>query len=434
MEPVISPIRALAAAVILLGVAHEATAQACPAPAPLTKGMTLPMSAVRYLADDSLMGRLAGTAGERCAGEYIAGEFRRLKLRPAGENNTFFQSLSLASVLNPHGPGGTGRNVMAALDGADATLKNEWVVVGAHYDHLGEGGNISSLAPGDKAIHNGADDNASGVGAMLRAAERLSSGPRPARSVLFIAFTGEEEGLLGSAYFTGHQTITGKMVAMINLDMVGRLGQGTLIVSGVDTAEEWRTLLDPAAEKAGVKTASRGEGYGPSDHTSFYLKDVPVLHFFTNTHGDYHKPSDDWDKIDGSGLDKVATVVAAVAASAADKRPALTLKRGAGQPPRTDSALPPTSAAYLGSVPDFSPVERGVKLSGVTPGSPADKAGLRAGDIVIGLGTRDVADLQGMTDALRAQKPGDTVAVKFLRDGQTSTVEVTLGSRAQIPK
>ena len=132
--------------------------------------------------------------------------------------------------------------------------------------------------------------------------------------MLFIAFTGEESGLLGSAHFVAHPTIApGRSSAMINLDMVGRLGHGPLIVYGVDTAEEWRAVLDPAAANAGVTLATRGEGYGPSDHTSFYLKDIPVLHFFTNTHGDYHKPTDDWDRIDGPGIDKVATIVADVA-------------------------------------------------------------------------------------------------------------------------
>jgi S1-C subfamily serine protease len=188
--------------------------------------------------------------------------------------------------------------------------------------------------------------------------------------------------------------------------------------------------VDSAAARAGVAIATRGEGYGPSDHTSFYLKDIPVLHLFTNTHSDYHKPSDDWDKIDGAGLEKVAAIVASVASAAASRRQVLTLRRGAGQPPRTAELGSPGYGAYLGSVPDFTPVDRGVKLSGVTPGSPADKGGLRAGDIIIGLSTHDVSDLQAMTDALRAHKPGETVAVKFIRDGETKTIEVTLGSRA----
>ena len=411
----------------LAAAAAPAQGQTCPAAADIVRGATGAVADVRYLADDALAGRLAGSAAERCAGEYIAGEFAKAKLRPAGDNGTYFQSLSLASALNPHAPGGTGRNVIAAFDGADPRLKDEWIVIGAHYDHLGEGGS-SSLAPGEKAIHNGADDNASGVSVVLSAARAFAGGPRPARSVLFMAFTGEESGLLGSTYFVGHPTIAGRMTAMINLDMVGRLGAGPLIVYGVDTAEQWRTLVEPAATRAGIAIATRGEGYGPSDHTAFYTKDIPVLHLFTNTHGDYHKPTDDVDKIDGAGLEKVTRMVVEITSAVAARPEQLTLRRGAGKPPAANSGG--TGGTYLGSVPDFSPVERGVKLSGVTPGSPADKAGVHAGDIIVGMGQLEVADLQGLTDALREHKPGDTVPLRLIRDGKPLTLEVTLGTRA----
>lgn len=420
----------LAAAGALLAPA-ALSAQTCPDPAAIAGGIPLPFSAVRYLADDALKGRLAGSEGERCAGDFLARELARIGLRPGGDNGTYFQSLDLASVLNPHAPGGTGRNVIGTLEGADPDLKREWVVVGAHYDHLGEGGAPNSLAPGERAIHNGADDNASGVAAMLWAAERLARGPRPPRSVAVVAFTGEESGLLGSAHYVKHPASGAEpIVAMINLDMVGRLSGGTLLVFGVGTAVEWSALLEPAASRAGVTIATRSDGYGPSDHTSFYLKDVPVLHFFTNTHTDYHRPSDDWDKIDAKGLTAVAAIVAEVAAAAASSRPKLTLQRGAGEPPKPISGTG-GYGAWLGSVPDFTPVERGVKLSGVTKGSPADVAGLRAGDIVVGLGAHDVADLQGMTNALRAHKPGDVVDVQVLRDGTRLLLPVTLGDRAK---
>mgnify|MGYP001083450321 CR=1 FL=1 len=407
-----------------------AAAQTCPEPASLTAGLTLPMAAVRYLADDALDGRLAGSAGEQCAGDYIAREFARMGLRPGGEHDTFFQAVPLASAINPHAPAGTGRNVIAILDGADDRLTHEWVVVGAHYDHLGEGA-PGSLAPGERAIHNGADDNASGVAAILWTAETLARGPRPARTIVFVAFTGEESGLLGSAHYVAHPASGGDpMVAMINLDMVGRLGAGPLIVYGVGTAEEWTSLVEPAAARAGVAVATRTEGYGPSDHTSFYLKDVPVLHFFTNTHGDYHKPSDDWPKIDTAGLSRVAAMVADVTAAVASTRPALTLRRGAGEPPRPASEPGQGYGAWLGSVPDFTPVDRGVKLSGVTVGSPGATAGLRAGDVVLAIGTHEVTDLQAMTDALRAHKAGDVVDVRVLRGDEMVTLRVTLGDRS----
>lgn len=436
-DPVITPIArphsrplltALGVLLLAAGLPVTAAAQICPTPDAITAGLSLPMSALRFLADDALGGRLAGSAGERCAGDYLASEFARLGLTPGGDDGGWFQSLPLQSAINPHADGGTGRNVIAVLEGADPALRNESVVVGAHYDHLGDGGVPGSLAPGERAIHNGADDNASGVAAMLWAAQELARGPRPARSVTFIAFTGEESGLLGSAYYTAHRaTNAGPMVAMINLDMVGRLGAGPLIVYGVDTAAEWNALLEPAAARAGVPIATRGEGYGPSDHTSFYLKDVPVLHFFTNTHGDYHKPSDDWDRIDAAGLTQIASMVRDVTLAAADRRPALTLRRGAGEPPRQSAG---GYGAYLGSVPDFTPVDRGVKLSGVTAGSPADAGGIRAGDIVVAIGPHEVADLQGMTEALRAHKPGETLDVQVVRDGAPRTFRVTLGSRS----
>lgn len=423
----------LAGALLLGGVAApraDAQAAACPDAAAITNGLSLPYSAVRFLADDALEGRRAGSAGERCAGDYLAGELTRLGLAPGGVDGTFFQPVDLASALNPHAPGGTGRNVIAVLPGSDAALSREWIVVGAHYDHLGTGGG-GSMAPGETAIHNGADDNASGVATVLRVAQQLTRGPGPARSVAFVFFTGEESGLLGSAKFASAPTIgPGPIVAMINLDMVGRLGKGPLLVYGVGTATEWSGLVATAARAAGVEIATKSEGYGPSDHTSFYLKDIPVLHFFTNTHGDYHKPSDDFDRIDQAGLASVAAIVGDVTTAVATRRETLTLQRGAGEPPKPASGGG-GYGAWLGSVPDFTPVERGVKLSGVTKGSPGDVAGLKAGDIVLGIGTHDVANLQDMTDALRAYKPGETIDVRVLRGTESVTTRVTLGDRSK---
>lgn len=407
-------------------------AQACPDAAALTRGTDAPLATIRYLADDALQGRLAGSTGESCAADYLARTFAELGLEPAGENGTWFQPVTLRSTLNPHADAGTGRNVIAMLRGSDASVRDEVIVIGAHYDHLGLGG-AGSLTPGEQAIHNGADDNASGVAALVGAAGSLASGPAPRRSIVFVAFTGEEMGLLGSSAFVARGGVEpGSMKAMLNMDMVGRLGDGPLIVNGVDTAEEWRALVSEAAAAVDVEVAMSGEGYGPSDHTSFYIRDVPVLHFFTNVHADYHKPGDDWEKIDVEGVTRIAAMVSDIAADLAGRPESLTLVRGAGTPPpAAGEGQTRGYGTYLGSVPDFSPVERGVLLSGVGPGSPAETAGLRAGDVIVGLGTHDVADLQGLTDALRAHKPGDTVSVRFLRDGQEQSVTVTLGSRAR---
>jgi hypothetical protein len=311
--------------------AREATS-ACPDPQALIEDLSGPLAVVRYLADDALEGRLAGSPGSACAADFLAGEFERLGLTPAGEDGTFFQSVPLASVTNPHAPGGTGRNVIALLDGADPSRADELVIVGAHFDHLGTGA-FGSMEAESAAIHNGADDNASGVAAMLAVAEHLTRGPRPERSVLFIAFTGEELGLLGSSHFAKNPTRPlDRVTAMLNLDMVGRLGEDPLIVYGMGTAEEWEEVVAAANAELALELAYESAGYGPSDHTSFYARDIPVLHFFTNVHADYHKPSDDWDRIDAPGIERVAEFVTLIAADVAARPVQLALVRGAGAP------------------------------------------------------------------------------------------------------
>lgn len=418
-----APVLALLAALP----ACAAAAQQCPDARRLTAGVSGPLAHVRYLADDALEGRLAGSPGERCAADYVAARFRALGLEAAGDSGTFFQAVPLVSATNPHAGGGTGRNVVALLRGSDPALAGEVVVVGAHIDHLGHGGQFS-MARGDSSVHNGADDNASGVAVLLAVAERLARGPRPARPVVFIAFSGEEMGLIGSSFYTQHPAAPLERTrAMLNLDMVGRLGAGPLIVYGTDTADEWQAVVEAAAAAEGVPVRTGGDGFGASDQTSFYARGLPVLHFFTNVHEDYHRPSDDWEKVDAAGLEKVAAIVERVARDVAGRPAALTFRRPTAPPPRAAAG---GYGTYLGSIPDFTPVERGVKLSGVRAGSPAERAGIRAGDVIVRMGEMDVADLQGLTDALRAHQPGDVVPVTVLREGQSVTVTVTLGSRS----
>ena len=408
--------------------AQEPAPAVCPNPATLTAGQRGPLAHVRYLADDALEGRLAGSAGERCAGDYIAGEFSRLGLLPAGDSGTFFQAVPLASAVNPHAPSGVGRNVVALLEGSDSELRAEAIVVGAHYDHLGWGG-VGSLAPDERAVHNGADDNASGVAALLEVARSLASGPRPARSIVFIAFTGEESGLLGSAHHVGNPAVPiARTRAMLNMDMVGRLGDRPLIVNGRGTAQEWPRLIAEAARAESIAVVTGEDGYGPSDQTSFYARDVPVLHFFTNTHSDYHRPTDDWQSVDAAGLVRVASVVARLARAAADQRTTLTLVRGAGRAPSAQGGGG-GYGAYLGSIPDFSPVEHGVRITGVRAGSPGEKAGMMAGDTIIRFDETDIPDIYALTAALRSRKAGDAVVVTVLRDGRELPLQVVLGSR-----
>ena len=329
------------------------------------------------------------------------------------------------------------RNVVAVLRGSDPARADEPVILGAHYDHLGRGGQ-GSLAPDSRDIHNGADDNASGTAALLEAARLLASGPRPARPVVFIAFSGEERGLLGSGHFVAHPTVPlDGAVAMVNMDMVGRLRAGALTAHGLGTAEEWDAILDAAnAALAEPLEISRvPDGYGPSDHSSFYGAGIPVLFFFTNTHADYHRPSDDWQAVNGEGIELVARltaeVVARLAGAGHDPVASVTLVRGAGRPREADPDAPSSGGygPYLGSIPDMTPIEGGVRLTGVREDSPAERAGLREGDVIVRFGNREVVDLYAFTYALREHEPGDVVEIVVLRGGDRVSVEATLGRR-----
>jgi hypothetical protein len=405
------------------------TAQNCPNAERLTRGLTGAIATVRYLADDALQGRLAGSPGERCAGDYIAARFRALGLTPGGTNRTFFQHLPVVSAINPHAQS-NGRNVIALLPGSNSKVSDEWIIIGAHYDHLGHGEYGSAQPNHGNAIHNGADDNASGVAVMLEIARRLVS-QRPARSVAFVAFTGEEAGLLGSKYLLDNPTFPlARAKAMINLDMVGRLNTGALIVYGIGTATEWDRVVRAAAAAEQLAFTANPEGFGPSDHASFYMKDIPVLHFFTNAHSEYHRPADDWELIDRHGLDRVAGVVHRVVLQIAAAGPAITLVRGAGRPPAATGENR-GSGTYLGTIPDFSPVARGVKLAGVTAGSPGDQAGLAAGDVIVRFDDEEIADLQGMTDAMNKRKPGDAVRITVMRAGKNVELRAVFGRRSR---
>ncbi len=417
-----------------LQVALLSLALASPAAAQSTQIRDI-QSDVRYLADDRLAGRKLGAPGADSAAEYLARRFQRIGLQPGPGG--WFQTFT----VDPTAPaaahaglanGATGRNVVAVLVGHDRRLRNEIIIVGAHYDHLGTGG-FGSLAPDSTGrIHNGADDNASGTAAILAIAKRLKE-HRPARTVVFIAFTGEEEGLLGSAYYTKHPLYPmDRTVAMLNFDMVGRLRNDRLIVYGAATALEWPRLLDSLNAGHHFDLKASGDGYGPSDHASFYAMRRPVLHFFTDLHEDYHRPSDDADAVFGEGIARVANYAADIVRVIGDRPTPLTF---VDLPPPQPAAgtsstvVTPGYGAYLGSIPDMSENPGGVRITGVRAGSPAEAAGLKGGDIIVRMGDADVLDLQGMTDVLRSHAPGDTVDLVYLRDGQRVTTKVTFGRR-----
>ena len=387
---------------------------------------------------------------------------------PSGHRTLVFD----VSVIRRESPS---YNVVGILPGSDPKLKDEAIVIGAHYDHLGRGGE-GSLAPREGEIHHGADDNASGTAALLELARRLSSGQvqKPRRTIVFIAFSGEEEGLLGSDYYVNHPVVPlANTVAMINMDMIGRLQDSKLIIGGVGTAPEWRAMIQSENSSEAMRTAALNEariqeiiengfkvnvkgsqgppvvgsptgtpvaatfpkvfrelaspftltlnedGFGPSDHSSFYGKQIPVLFFWTGTHEDYHKPSDTADKINYEGEARIVSFVERIVRDLdkSDKRPTYTVAKSDPQQ-RTGFRV------YLGTIPNYADSNDGLKLDGVRDDSPAAKAGLKAGDKVVKLAGREVKNVYDYTYALGEMKAGQEYEVEVLRDGQRLTMKL----------
>lgn len=320
----------------------------------------------------------------------------------------------------------TVNNVLAYLPGKT----DEYVIVGAHYDHLGRG-NFDSLAPSQVGqIHPGADDNASGTAGVLELARMLAPlKGQLRRGILFESFAGEELGLLGSAAWVKDPTRPlDKAVAMLNMDMIGRIKDQKVYIGGVGTGSTLKATVEQAQANSGFKIEYSAGGYSSSDHTSFVTKKIPVLFFFSGLHSDYHKPSDTWDKINPESAAKLVDVVGATAEQLADAegRPAfITVAEDKPAGGSGGSGYGP----YFGSIPDFGQTENGVKFSDVKPASPAAKAGLKAGDVLVQFGDKPIKNLYDFTDALRRSKVGDVVEVKVLRDGQTVTASVKLEQR-----
>jgi len=313
-----------------------------------------------------------------------------------------------------------GKNVVAMLPGK-GPLAREVVVLGAHYDHLGYGGS-NSASPEVRAIHHGADDNASGTAMLVEVARRLAADGPLDRTILFIAFSGEERGLLGSAHYTANPLLPLEdTVAMVNLDMVGRLADDKLIVHGTGTAVGFDALVDRLTADRGFSIAKEPGGFGPSDHSSFYAKKIPVLHLFTGSHADYHRPTDTFEKVNYDGMVRIAGLVTDLVREIArdPERPVYVevaskqFARGGDRP-------------YFGSIPDFGKPGGGYAISGAAKDSPAARGGLRAGDVIVRIGESAVTGLEDFDSALRKYKGGDTVRVVVLRDGVERALEVTL--------
>jgi hypothetical protein len=319
------------------------------------------------------------------------------------------------------------KNVVGLIE-AQGPLARQHIILGAHYDHLGYGG-LGSLSPWRRVVHPGADDNASGTAVMLEAARLLASRKEKfQRSVLCIAFTGEERGLVGSRHYAQHPFWPlDQCIAMINLDMVGRLTEDRLTVMGVGTAKQFAALLDQLSAPYGFDLRKVSSGAGPSDHISFYTRQIPVLHFFTGMHGDYHRPTDTADKLNIAGMRRIAQLVADVVEALATgaEVPEYVATTGGIQIPLIGGGDRP----FLGTVPDFEHQGEGYALAGVVPGGPAEKAGLRAGDVIVQFDGQPIRSLTDIEAALRKHKPGDKVRLVARRNGQQVEVEVTLAPR-----
>jgi len=377
---------------------------------------------VTFLADDKLEGRGTGTEGEKAAAEYLAKRFEDLGLEGKGTDG-YFQDFTFTPKTDPHSEAKfttvnadgsiTGRNVLGFIN----NKASQTIVIGAHYDHLGYGGEGSLDRSEEKAIHNGADDNASGVAVMLNLASKLKE-KNTNNNYLFMAFSGEEMGLLGSNYFAKNATIpTDSINYMFNMDMVGRLkADSTLAVYGVGTSPYFKQVI--SSSNKGFKIIENESGVGPSDHTSFYLVDIPVLHFFTGQHEDYHKPGDDSEKLNYDGMNLISEYIFDIITDLDDNGELAFRKT------KNESEETPRFKVGLGVVPDYLYDGEGMRVDGVTEDKPAIKAGLKKGDIIVKLGDSTITDMMSYMRALSVFEAGNTTKVTFKREGKEATAEI----------
>ncbi len=374
------------------------------------------------MADDSTYGRATGTIGERKAAAYIAKRFKQIGLQPKGGEG-YFQVFTfvpreeafekIGYIVDSKNGNITGRNIVGYID----NKAPQTVVIGAHYDHLGYGGK-NSLYKGEPAIHNGADDNASGVTVLLDLAKKLQK-KKSRNNYMFIAFSGEELGLLGSNYFVKNPSVPlGTITYMLNMDMVGRLSpEKTLIINGTGTYPGWEKVLTEQNEH--FKLVFKPSGVGPSDHTSFYLNDIPALHFFTGQHEDYHKPSDDADKLNFEGIGLVSGYIFKII-EALEKEGKLAFTKT-----KNESENVPKFKVTMGVVPDYGFTGEGMRIDGVSEGKPAQRAGLQKGDVVLQIGEHPVKDMMSYMEALSRFEKGQPTTVTINRAGEKLLLPLT---------
>jgi hypothetical protein len=380
------------------------------------------METVRFLASDRLRGRETGSAGADMAADYIAEAFRTVGLRPGGDAGSYFQTTRAGQQGLPV------RNVIAVLPGKEPSYTGQSVVLGAHYDHLGMGTALGRAGERGR-LHPGADDNASGVAVLLEVARVFRESRAPDRTIVFAAWSGEEQGKLGSRHYVGNEGTypAAQCIGMINLDTVGRPGErNKLFVLGGSSAKEWVHIFRGAGFVTGVELELVTEDLDASDQQSFQAAGVPAVQLFSGPHPDYHRPTDTPDKIDAEGLVNAASVTGEVLEYLAGRQQPLTsaLRPGsASEGPKTERK------AGLGTIPDFGYHGTGVRLAGVIEGSPAATAGMKEGDTITRLGSDRVRGLKDLSELLKALQPGSRTSITFLRDGSERTVETVLQDR-----
>lgn len=395
---------------------------------------------VEHLASDAMEGRGVGTQGLEQAANYIAEQFRTAGLEPLGDTKSSARSDYFEHFVLPRDPDGKPailKNIVGVIPGSDPAWADQCVVIGAHYDHLGRG--WPDVRSGhENKIHNGADDNASGVSVLLEVAKKLAKS-EPRRSLVFVAFSGEEAGRHGSKHFAGRDHgpyHRDRVLCMINLDGVGRLEGRALQILGAGTAYEWPHIARGIGFTTGVDSKSIANDPGGSDQVSFHEVGIPAIHLFGGLHEDYHRSTDDADKIDGAGLVKVAVWLEEAVGYLSAREEPFKSQLGSGSPaagrePASDGSQAPSTSrrVLLGTEPEFSFAGPGVKVAGITPNSPAAAAGIQAGDLLIAIDGHALTDLRGYSNRLRQYQPGDTVTVRLKRGDETLEVKTTLKAR-----
>jgi len=375
---------------------------------------------IRILSADSMQGRGTGSLGESMAASYIEKQFKKIKLEPQGDEATYLQVFPFKGGVHELATEGSAHNIIGYLNNKADNI----IIIGAHYDHLGLGENGNSLEANPKGkTHNGADDNASGVAGLIELAQYFQKNKMKEKyNFLFIAFSGEELGLIGSKYFTENPTIDlSKVSYMINLDMIGRLDPATraLSISGTGTSAVWENEIKKLSTDD-LKIKIDSAGVGPSDHTSFYLKNIPVLHFFTGSHSDYHKPSDDWQKINFAGEKTILQFIIKLVEDL-NSTPKLTFLTTKNKSMGSARSFKVT----MGIMPSYTSNDEGLKVDGVSDGRPAQKAGILTGDLIVQIGELPIKDIQTYMDALAKFDKGQTVPVKVKRNNEVVTVMLT---------